>query len=98
MPENSKASRDKWIIVIFDTLSLVSLLKTAAKVDLSENTIFRMIHKFLLVLEELIAENILPGVIECDETHVLKSLKGTKPIDRSSRKRQTPNNKERFVL
>lgn len=90
---HSKVSRDKWNIVICDTLSLVSLLKTAAKVDLSENTVFRMRHKFLLVLEDLVESNVLSGVIECDETYILESLKGTVTADRKPRKRQTPATK-----
>ena len=90
---NSKVTRDKWNVVISDSLSLVSLLKTASKVDLSDKTIFRMRHKFLLVLEDLIADNLLSGVIECDETYIIESSKGTKSVDRSPRKRQTPATK-----
>ena len=67
---NSKVTRDKWNVVISDSLSLVSLLKTASKVDLSDKTIFRMRHKFLLVLEDLIGDNLFSDVIVCDETYM----------------------------
>ena len=90
---NSKVSMDKWQVLIHDTLCLVPLLKTAAKLDLSENTVFRMRHKFLLVLEDLVEDDVLSGVIECDETYILESSKGTKVHDRKPRKRQTPSTK-----
>lgn len=38
----SKAPYDKWMMLIVDTLNCVSLLKSAAKLNLSERTIFRM--------------------------------------------------------
>lgn len=85
---NSRVQQDKWNILIQDTLSLEPLLVTARKTDLSERTIFRMRHKFLLLLEKLISTSELDGVIECDETFVLESRKGTKPNDRKSRKRR----------
>ncbi|HZJ86820.1 MAG TPA: IS1595 family transposase [Erysipelothrix sp.] len=90
---NSKVSMDKWHILIHDTLCLLPLLKTSANLNLSENTVFRMRHKFLLVLEDLIEDDVLSGVIECDETYILESSKGTKVHDRKPRKRQTPSTK-----
>lgn len=90
---NSKVGSDKWDIVIRDTMSLVPLLETASRTDLSERTIFRMRHKFLLVLESIIQTQQLSGVIECDETFVQESYKGTKIDGRKARKRQTPASK-----
>lgn len=52
-----------------------------------------MRHKFLLALQTMISKNELSGVIECDDTFLLESNKGSKIEDRKSRKRQSPSTK-----
>ena len=90
---HSKVHIDKWNIVIRDTLSIVPLLETAANTDLTERTVFRMRHKFLLLLETMIQDNLLVGVIECDETYVQESNKGKKIPGKKARKRQASASK-----
>lgn len=85
---NSNVKGDKWNIVIRDTLSLVAIKDTAAKADISVQTVFNMRHKILLVLAQLVSEHNLEGVIECDETFVLESNKGKAIPGKKARKRQ----------
>lgn len=89
----SQVKRDKWILVLIDTLNLVPLLKTASHVNLSEPTVFHMRHKFLRCFEELLKNESLEGVIECDDTFVLESCKGTVAQGRKARRRQEPASK-----
>ena len=91
-------NQDKWNILIQDTLSLEPLLVTARKTDLSERTMFRMKHKFLLLLEKLVSTSELDGVIECDETFVLESRKGTKPNDRKAEKDEVVLQRESYPM
>lgn len=48
----SHQPQDKWNDLIIHTLQGDSLLKTAAEIDVSEMTVFRMRHKFLRFLQE----------------------------------------------
>jgi hypothetical protein len=69
--------------VVRDTVEGVPLKETAASVDVSEATAFRMRHKILLSLEseEEREPIVLCGVCELDDTYVLESLKGSKIPD-----------------
>lgn len=94
MRYNSKVSSDKWNIVISDTLSLIPIKDTISKTDKSVQTVFNMRHKFLFVLELLVSENTLNGIIECDETFVLESNKAKSTSRKKARKRHAPASKE----
>lgn len=89
----SKVSFSKWIDLIQDTLSLVPIRKTAAKLDVSQNTVFEMRHKLLCALELVMDQEVLSEVIEADDTYVLQSQKGKECEDREPRKRGSPASK-----
>ncbi len=90
---NLKISRDEFIEICMDTLNLVPIAETAARLDRSVPTVHLNRHKFLAVLEEIIeAENsILSGTVEIDETYELESSKGVTPKNRKARKRGEPS-------
>ena len=69
-----------WKQVIDDTISGTPLCNTAASLEMSESTAFRMRHKVLMALEANESSNptVLNGVCELDETYVLESYKGKK--------------------
>ena len=77
---NSHQSEAQWSILIVDTLNAIPLVKTAAELDVSTETVFHMRHKFLLLLEQLLYEQpiTLEGIIEMDETYINDGFKGIK--------------------
>jgi transposase-like protein len=77
---SSHCGEAAWKQVIRDTITGVSIDKTADSLALSHSTVFRMRHKILLGLEAEEKRNptVLDGVCELDDTYVLESLKGTK--------------------
>lgn len=50
----SHQSQAKWNDLIIETQNGNSLLKTAAKIDVHESTVFRMRHKYLHFIEEMV--------------------------------------------
>ena len=78
--QGSHASPTVWRQVISDTVSGVSIDKTAKSLDLHHETVFNMRHKILYCLERAIIENPteMSGVCETDTTYVLESVKGRK--------------------
>ena len=88
---HSHQSIDAWKTVIHDTLSGISIDKTADKLGLSHGCVFNMRHKVLMAMEDLDKDIpvILEEVSELDETYVLENMKGTKDCDgrRAPRKR-----------
>ena len=89
----SKIERSMFKKIVLDTLSFVSVKKTAADLDLSVPCIFENRHKILCALEVLLdSENMkLSGTIEIDETLELESQKGCRKIQRKARKRGGPS-------
>jgi transposase-like protein len=71
---NSHASDNVWMAVINDTVSGVSLRKTAKELEIAESTVFNMRHKILNAIEQEIMANpvTLEGACEIDETYVLE--------------------------
>lgn len=91
---NSKLDKSVFYEIVIDTLELVPLADTAARLDLSIKTVFYNRHKFLAYLEEYLnneEDNILKGTIEIDETYVLESEKGERQIKRKARHRGEPS-------
>lgn len=90
---NLKISKDEFIEICRDTLDLVPIAKTAARLSLSVPTIHLNRHKFLAVLEEMIDSDtaVLSGTVEIDETYELESSKGITPENRKARKRGGPS-------
>jgi len=76
---NSHASDAVWKAVIRDTVSGISLDKTAAELEMVHSTVFNMRHKILNAIEQEILANpaMLEGACEVDETYILKCEKGT---------------------
>ena len=90
---NSHQSEESWSIVILDTLNTIPLHATAAPIDCSEDTVFHMRHKFLLLLEQLLFEQgeVMEGIVEIDETYVPDNYKGIKRTNgRKARKHGEP--------
>lgn len=91
-----KISKDELIEICLDTLNLVPIAKTAARLNRSVHCVFTNRHKFLCLLEDLLKdENILlEGTIEVDETYLLESEKGNKKLHlkRKARHRGEPSN------
>jgi len=76
----SRTDEETWEEVLADTLNFVSIDKTAKKLELTHDHVFRMRHKILAAMErsETVDPVILSAVKECDETFVLENLKGIK--------------------
>ena len=76
---NSHASDAVWKAVIRDTVSGISLDKTAAELEMAHSTVFNMRHKILNAIEQEILANptMLEGTCEVDETYVLECEKGS---------------------
>lgn len=90
---NLKISKDEFIEICMDTLNLVPIKETAARLDRSIPTVHMNRHKFLAVLEEILdAETaLLSGTVEIDETYELESTKGKTPPNRKARRRGEPS-------
>lgn len=74
-----KIDVDEFIEICIDTLTMVPIHKTAARLNRSIKCVFLNRHKFLSMLEKYLESGKiqLSGAIECDETYVLKSSKGS---------------------
>ena len=84
---HSHQPKESWIILIEDTLDLVSLDDTAMHIHVSHVTAFNMRHKLLAYLEALVeASAPLEALVELDETYVVESQKGTPVTHRKPRK------------
>ena len=79
-----KIDVDEFIEICIDTLTMVPIHKTAARLNR---------HKFLSMLEKYLeSEKIqLSGTIECDVTYVLESSKGSSLKHRKARHRGEPS-------
>ena len=77
LTSNSHQPMESWIVVLEDTLSLASLDSTAEKIGVCHTTAFRMRHKLLIYMEEVVINSEpLEALIEADETYVIESQKG----------------------
>lgn len=90
---NLKISKDEFIEICMDTLNLVPIKETAARLDRSVPTVHMNRHKFLAVLEEILDAEaaLLSGTVEIDETYELESTKGMTPPNRKARRRGEPS-------
>lgn len=88
-----KISEDDFIEICEDTIHLVPMKETSARLNLSENTVFLNRHKFLCMLKKHLDEsmNKASGTIELDETYLLESSKGKTPENRKARHRGEPS-------
>ena len=87
LTSNSHQPMESWIVVLEDTLSLASLDSTAEKIGVCHSTAFRMRHKLLVYIEEVVTSSSpLEALIEADETYVIESQKGTKVTHRKPRR------------
>ena len=79
-----KIDVDEFIEICIDTLTMVPIHKTAARLNR---------HKFLGILEKHLEseKKQLSGTIECDETYVLESSKGSSLKRRKARHRGEPS-------
>lgn len=89
--QNSHYERSVWADFIKDTVTGVSLDKSAETFGFSHATAFNMRHKLLMAIQDSLEDHSveLSGIVELDETFVLESQKGTRfseSSDRSPRK------------
>ena len=89
----SHQDESQWDQLILDSLEKVPETETAAKINVSPYTAFRMRHKFLHACEQLVSSTVLAGEIELDEKYVQVSHKGSKFLDVKPRKRGEPASK-----
>ena len=84
-----KIDVDEFVEICIDTLTMIPIHKTAARLNRSIKCVFLNRHKFLSMLEKYLeSEKIqLSGTIECDETYVLESSKGSSLKHRKARHR-----------
>lgn len=79
--------REKWLGYARSLVEGVSLRKAAAENDIHLDTSFRWRHRFLASARSKKA-NAVAGIVEADETFILKSAKGSRKIvGRAPRKR-----------
>lgn len=79
--------REKWLDYARALVDGVSLRKAAARTDIHLETSFRWRHRFLAAAKDKKAAAVT-GIVEADETFILKSAKGSrKLIGRAPRKR-----------
>ena len=57
LTSNSHQPMESWIVVLEDTLSLASLDSTAEKIGVCHTTAFRMRHKLLIYMEEVVTSS-----------------------------------------
>ena len=88
-----KIDVDEFVEICIDTLTMIPIHKTAARLNRSIKCVFLNRHKFLSMLEKYLeSEKIqLSGTIECDETYVLESSKGSSLKHRKARHRSEPS-------
>ena len=77
----------KWDQLIKDTFDQIPIEKTAATLNISTWTVWRMRMKFLHALEALTSDTVVSGEIELDEKYLLNSHKGTEIEGVKGRKR-----------
>ena len=79
--------REKWLDYARSLVDGVSLRKAAARTGIRLDTSFRWRHRFLAVAKDKKASAVT-GIVEADETFILKSAKGSrKLVGRAPRKR-----------
>ena len=85
--QNSHYERSVWADFIKDTVTGVSLDKSAETFGFSHATAFNMRHKVLMAIQDSLDEHPveLSGIVELDETFVLESRKGTRFSESSGR-------------
>ena len=76
-----------------DTLSLVSIRETAAKLDLALTIVFNHRHRLMILLEKIITEQEAQCAwfIEFDETYEIELTKGSTPERRKARHKDEPD-------
>lgn len=86
-------TEEEFFEICKDTVNLVPIKETSARLNRSIQTIFNNRHKFLVLLENMIQSEhiLLSGTIEIDETYELESSKGVTPTNRKARKRGEPS-------
>ncbi len=89
----SQQDSSKWNALIQATNAGASLKETAAELDISEYTAFRMRHKYLHFLASFTDEIVLSDEVELDEKYVSESHKGKKIAGVKGKKRGTPATK-----
>ena len=79
--------------IYIDTLMIVPIHKTTVRLNHSIKCVFQNRHIFLSMLEKYLeSEKVqLSGTIECDETYVLESSKGSSLKYRKARHRGEPS-------
>ena len=83
----SHQDESKWDLLITDTFAQVPVEKTAATLDISTYTVWRMRMKLLHMFEKLLNTTVVSGEIELDEKYLLNSHKGEKIAGVEPRKR-----------
>ena len=79
--------REKWLDYARALVDGVSLRKAAARIGIHLETSFRWRHRFLAAAKDKKAR-VVTGIVEADETFILKSAKGSrKLVGRAPRKR-----------
>ena len=79
--------REKWLDYARSLVEGISLRKAAVHTDIHLETSFRWRHRFLAVAKDKKA-SVVAGIVEADETFILKSAKGSrKLVGRAPRKR-----------
>jgi hypothetical protein len=88
-----KIDVDEFVEFCIDTLAMVTIHKTSKHLNHSIKCVFLNCHKFLRMLEKYLeSEKIqLSGTVECDETYVLESSKGSSLKHRKARHRGEPS-------
>lgn len=83
LTSNSHQPIESWIIVLEDTLSLASLDSTAEKIGVCHSTAFRIRHKLLVYMEDVVTNSDpLEALFEANETYMFESQKGTNVMHR----------------
>jgi transposase-like protein len=78
--------RGKWLDYLNVLLDARPVRATATRVGVHRNTAFRWRHRFLDQVKHDRAQQ-LDGIVEADEMFILESQKGSRKMDRKSRKR-----------
>ena len=77
--------KERWLSFGASLSAGETVKASAARCGVSVTTAFRWRHRFLKAVEE--APEKLKGIVEADETYVLKSRKGERKLDRKARRR-----------
>jgi transposase-like protein len=78
--------KEQWLEYTNCLISGLSIRKAAQICGIHRNTSFKWRHSFLLNAKEVLP-NSLNGIVEADETYILRSEKGNKNLKRKARKR-----------